>query len=160
MGQPPLKPKQQKLHHQPVNQQHHDLQWGNVVQHQLQLHQRLRFEEQKQKRLIQQHLSEVKQQLNLQPQLKHQQLVQMKQFKQQHLNEVKQQLSLQTQPKHQQLTQMKQLKQKQLTQVPKLLKQQQQQLSQEQLEDDDDETDSSQFIVVDPSVLLDYPEES
>ena len=131
MGQPPLKPKQQKLHHQPVNQQHHDLQWGNVVQHQLQLHQRLRFEEQKQKRLIQQHLSEVKQQL-----------------------------SLQTQPKHQQLTQIKQLKQKRLTQVPKLLKQQQQQLSQEQLEDDDDETDSSQFIVVDPSVLLDYPEES
>ena len=131
MGQPPLKPKQQKLHHQPVNQQHHDLQRGNVVQNKLQLHQRLRFEEQKQKRLIQQHLSEVKQQL-----------------------------SLQTQPKHQQLTQMKQLKQKQLTQVPKLLKQQQQQLSQEQLEDDDDETDSSQFIVVDPSVLLDYPEES
>ena len=157
MGQPPLKPKQQKLHHQPVNQQHQDLLRRDVIQHKLQLHQRLRFEEQKQKRLIQQHLSEVKQQLNLQPQLKHQQLVQMKQFKQQHLNEVKQQLNLQPH-----LTQMKQFKQQQLAQVPKLLKQQQQQLSQEQLEDleDDDETGSSQFIVVDPSVLLDYPEES
>ena len=58
---------------------------------------------------------------------------------------------------------MNQFKQQQLTQVPKLLKQQLHLPSQEQLEDleeYDDETDSSQFIVVDPSVLLDYPEES